>query len=95
MARQSFTVPDAAVVLATRPDGVGVQAFTAAPRAWGIQFHPEITEAMLHDWIARDSKGMRRRAPGLLEGLLKEAGTITSESRRLCRTLVRNWVQTF
>jgi len=26
------------------------QAFRLSPRAWGVQFHPEITEAMVDDW---------------------------------------------
>jgi GMP synthase (glutamine-hydrolysing) len=29
------------------------QAFRAGPRAWGVQFHPEITEEMVDDWAAR------------------------------------------
>jgi len=29
------------------------QAFRLSPRAWGVQFHPEITEAMVDDWAGR------------------------------------------
>ena len=29
------------------------QAFRLPPRAWGVQFHPEITEAMVDDWAER------------------------------------------
>jgi GMP synthase-like glutamine amidotransferase len=29
------------------------QAFRLEPRAWGVQFHPEITEAMVDAWAAR------------------------------------------
>jgi GMP synthase-like glutamine amidotransferase len=29
------------------------QAFRVPPRAWGVQFHPEITEAMVDEWAGR------------------------------------------
>jgi len=29
------------------------QAFRVGPSAWGVQFHPEITEEMVDDWSAR------------------------------------------
>ncbi len=32
------------------------QAFRLSPRAWGVQFHPEITEEMVDDWAARARK---------------------------------------
>ncbi|MBK5277080.1 MAG: hypothetical protein JJE30_18795 [Desulfuromonadales bacterium] len=30
------------------------QAFRIGPRAWGTQFHPEVTEQIIRDWCAWD-----------------------------------------
>ena len=87
---QSFTVPDHACPLALRSGDVGVQAFRAGRRAWGLQFHPEIDAATLEVWLKRDNKGMRARAPEVLEQLHERRDEIAMSSRRLCAQLVRN-----
>lgn len=43
------TLPDDAVVLAVTNDGAP-QAVRYAPRAWGVQFHPEVTPATFGAW---------------------------------------------
>ena len=42
-------LPDGAVELATSPDGT-VQAARFAPRAWGVQFHPEASPDIFDGW---------------------------------------------
>ncbi|MEO8851000.1 MAG: type 1 glutamine amidotransferase [Allobranchiibius sp.] len=46
-------LPAGAVRLATAPDGT-VQAARYAPRAWGVQFHPEVTAAIFRSWDEED-----------------------------------------
>lgn len=87
---QSFTVPDHACPLALRSGDIGVQAFRAGRRAWGLQFHPEIDAATLEVWLKRDNKGMRERAPHVLEQLHARRDEIAMSSRMLCSQLVRN-----
>jgi len=48
--RDTFAIPDGAVLLATGDD-VANQAFRYGDRAWGIQFHPEVTAPNLDYWI--------------------------------------------
>ncbi len=91
---QSFTVP-AEMVLARRGADPGVQAFRAGRRAWGIQFHPEIDESTIGQWIARDNKGMAERDPGLLERLTRDRHDLVAGSRPLMRRLAANWLATF
>lgn len=43
-------LPDGAVLLASAPDG-SVQAARFAPRAWGVQFHPETTPEVFASWM--------------------------------------------
>lgn len=50
--REGFTLPDGAVHLAqseTYPN----QAFRYGENGWGIQFHAELTQAMMHRWSVR------------------------------------------
>jgi GMP synthase (glutamine-hydrolysing) len=87
---QSFTVPEHACPLALRDGDIGVQAYRAGRRAWGLQFHPEIDGPTLDVWLKRDNKGMRKRDPEVLERLVRERDEIVASSRALCRQLVRN-----
>lgn len=45
----SFDVPADGVLLA-RSAGCPHQAFRTGSRAWGLQFHPEVTERIIRDW---------------------------------------------
>ncbi|MFN8099492.1 MAG: type 1 glutamine amidotransferase [Dermatophilaceae bacterium] len=45
----ALELPSAAVVLATAPDGTP-QAVRFAPRAYGVQFHPEVSPAVFDGW---------------------------------------------
>ncbi|NGN69382.1 type 1 glutamine amidotransferase [Streptomyces sp. A7024] len=45
--------PDTRVL--ARTDTTPVQAFRAGPAAWGLQFHLEVTPALLDDWLAEPS----------------------------------------
>jgi len=87
---QSFTVPEHACPLALRDGDVGVQAFRAGRRAWGLQFHPEIDAATLDAWLQRDNQGMRQRAPEVLERLGRDRDEVAAASLELCARLVRN-----
>ncbi len=49
-------LPTGAVVLATAPDG-SVQAARFAPRAWGVQFHPEATPEIFRSWAVHRPVG--------------------------------------
>lgn len=46
----AFELPKDAVLLATGDRG-GNQAFRAGRRAWGVQFHPEVTAEELDEWL--------------------------------------------
>lgn len=49
----SFDIPPGAVLLARSP-ACPHQAFRIGDSAWGTQFHPEVSEAIIRDWCAWD-----------------------------------------
>jgi GMP synthase-like glutamine amidotransferase len=78
------TLPDAAELWATSPRAV--QAF-AIGRNVGVQFHPEIDEAQLKEWLASDEDDAREL--GLdLEKLLDETARETPAARIRAQELV-------
>lgn len=48
--REGFEVPPGGELLATGTNSFPNQAFRAGERAYGFQFHPEITLEMIHRW---------------------------------------------
>ena len=52
--REGFELPAGAVLLA-EGDAFSNQAFRYGESAYGVQFHPEVTQAMLHRWTVRAS----------------------------------------
>jgi len=61
MARASNCLP--ACELLAEGDDFPVQAFQSG-NAFGLQFHPDVTYAMMHRWTTRGCVRMDRRAPG-------------------------------
>jgi len=49
----SFDLPDGARLLAS-PPACPHQAFRIGSNAWGLQFHPEVTEQIIRTWAAWD-----------------------------------------
>jgi GMP synthase-like glutamine amidotransferase len=49
----SFDIPEGGVVLASSPACCN-QAFRVGAHAWGVQFHPEVTEQIIRDWCSWD-----------------------------------------
>lgn len=65
--REGFDLPPGAVLLAEGDEAFPVQAFRYGPAAFAIQFHPEVTYAMMYRWTVRghgrlDLPGAKGRA---------------------------------
>ena len=61
-------LPDGAIVLASSA-ACRVQAFRVGVRAWGVQFHPEVTSAVLRGWAdagGQMTSGRRRRLDSVI-----------------------------
>lgn len=67
--------------------------FRAGGRAWGIQFHPEITEDLAERWLADIVAGERHGGRELEERLRKETGEHLPGHAAFCRLLTENFVR--
>jgi GMP synthase-like glutamine amidotransferase len=82
----SFDIPGEGILLAASP-ACPHQAFRIGPCAWGIQFHPEMTEEIIRAWCVRD-RATRGRADELVAAWQAEA-TYDPTARRLLENFVQ------
>ena len=75
--KEGFEVPECATLLATG-DAFENQAFQVGERAFGIQFHPEVTLDMLQDWT--NNPGPSANAPGAQDRATQLAGHLRFDS---------------
>ena len=78
----TFELPESATELAK--SAAARQAFALGGHAWGIQFHAEVTRAMIASWATAGADDL----PGTPEELLEQTddliGTWNDAGRRLC-----------
>jgi GMP synthase-like glutamine amidotransferase len=83
----SFDLPEGAVLLASST-ACPHQAFRVGDSAWGLQFHPEVTEAIIRDWCAWD-RSMQEKTEELITAFCKETGTYSATARQLLQNFLR------
>jgi GMP synthase (glutamine-hydrolysing) len=85
---REFTLPEGAVLLATGA-GTRNQAFRFGDNAWGLQFHPEMTESMIDDWFSRPEIRLMIARHDYIDTRQIESATQTAivEMHRFSRTL--------
>ena len=59
--REGFDLPSGATLLASGDETFGVQACRHGANAYGLQFHPEVTYAMICRWVTRAWHNMNVR----------------------------------
>ena len=84
--REGFDCPPGALTLATGDD-FPTQAIQAGPAAFGLQFHPEVTHAMMCRWTVRAAERLK------LPGAQDRARQI--EGRFMYDPHVRRWLDAF
>ena len=77
----TYAVPDGGVELAASP--ACTQAFRVGD-AWGIQFHAEVTQAIIDAWIAEDGDQLPMPANELLAATTLRIGAWNDLGRALC-----------
>lgn len=84
--REGFDVPNGAVALA-EGDDFPVQAIRVGPNAFGLQFHPEVTHAMVYRWTTRAAA--RMAMPGAQTAAQHHQG------RFMYDAAVQSWLSAF
>ncbi|WP_337181496.1 glutamine amidotransferase [Shinella sp.] len=84
--REGFDLPSGATLLATGHHYEN-QAFRYGNNAWGIQFHGELTLAMMHRWVVRGAH--RFELPGA------QVGRLHLDGRLLHDAALRMWMTSF
>jgi GMP synthase-like glutamine amidotransferase len=83
----SFDIPDGGVLLAASA-ACPHQAFRAGACAWGVQFHPEVTETLIRGWCSWD-RPARDASEGLITSFCKQADTYFAASRLFLQNFLR------
>ena len=82
----SFELPHGSLLLASS-SACQHQAFRYGECAWGLQFHPEVTEQIIRDWCAWDSE-----TRGKTETLVADFNTAGDDYIHTARLLLRNFI---
>lgn len=85
----AFELPNVAVLLATGDQG-GNQAFRAGRRAWGVQFHPEVTAEELDEWLEL-VEGVEHTYGRSKDSILEEIGQEIPAHQERARELFRRF----
>jgi GMP synthase (glutamine-hydrolysing) len=83
----AFRVPDGGVELAR--SAAGTQAFRAGERAWGLQFHAEVTLPMVRKWTAEEPDELPVAADELLAETECRIAASNEQGRRLCEAFLQ------
>jgi GMP synthase-like glutamine amidotransferase len=83
----SFDIPAGGVLLASSA-ACPHQAFRVGSSAWGVQFHPEVTESIIRGWCA-----WSRSTSDKADTLSADFSSIAEEYRATSCRLVTNFVQ--
>ena len=84
----SFDIPAGGVLLASS-DACPHQAFRVGDYAWGVQFHPEVTEAIIRCWSAWDN-ATAARTEVFVAGFKAD----NDKYRAMVRQMMRNFLST-
>ncbi|WP_030614735.1 type 1 glutamine amidotransferase [Streptomyces sclerotialus] len=79
-------VPDDDTRVLARTSTTECQAFRVGPAAWGLQFHLEVTPALLDDWLAEPSfaaEAVAAHGPDATAALRADARTVAPALRPL------------
>jgi GMP synthase (glutamine-hydrolysing) len=82
----TFDLPGGATEIARSP--TCTQAFRLGEFAWGIQFHAEVTESQIAEWITDESRDLPGSAEQMLAQTRERVGAWNELGRSLCSAFV-------
>ncbi len=89
---ETFTLPEDAALLASC-DGVPNQAFRLRNRLYGLQFHVEVDEPLIRQWVdAGESEREHLGETGVASMLAETPGKLPA-ARDFCRAMTLAWLE--
>ncbi len=89
---ETFTLPERSVLLATCPEVVN-QAFRISDKQYGLQFHAEVTEPMIRDWVECGTSESAYLGETGVAQLLNNIPSHLPVARDFCRDLISSWLK--
>ncbi len=90
---EGFDLPAGGTLLA-RGDNFPNQAFVYGPAAYGVQFHPELTLAMVHRWTTRASERLTEPGAQLREAHIEGRYLYDHQTSRWLDQFLDRWLGT-
>jgi GMP synthase-like glutamine amidotransferase len=87
----SFTLPPGSVRVAARYDGE--QVFRVGPRAWGVQFHPEVDAELVDMWVRHERARLEALRPGWADEIRQTTQVHIRDYEAFCGTLIGNFLE--
>lgn len=90
--REGFELPAGAELIASSDGAFQNQAFTYGPAALGVQFHPEITHAMVHRWTGYNLHRLEQNGAQDRPGQINDHIVHGPRVRSWLDTVLRRWL---
>jgi len=88
---ESFTLPDSSTLLASC-DNVPNQAFRLESCQYGLQFHVEVDETIIRQWIDAGESERAHLGENGIQNILLETSQYLSAMQSFCNVMCRNWL---
>jgi GMP synthase-like glutamine amidotransferase len=89
---ETFTLPDAATLLAMHHD-VPHQAFRVGSNQYGLQFHIEVDETVIEAWIAAGESECSELGEAGVATIRAQSPGYLPAAHAFCRALVISWLR--
>jgi len=89
---ETFSLPKQATLLATCPK-VPHQAFRLARGQYGLQFHVEVDESTIGQWVDAGESERHHLGPAGVAAMLDATPCYTSAMREFCRQICTSWIE--
>lgn len=89
---ETFSLPNSMTLAATHPD-VPAQAFRLGKAQYGMQFHIEVTEQIIEDWITAGDSERRHLGDSGISRLRCQTPEYLPNMQDYCRQMVLAWLK--
>lgn len=88
----TFDLPAAAELLMTN-EACKHQAYRIGKTTYGFQFHLEVNEAILQEWLQLDAEHLKKHYPDFPQKLTQQMAIFLENSKAFCRTVGNAWLK--